>query len=43
MAGFLYSIHCMFVVKTYVKAEGQSAQEMYRAGIDVILNGLLTE
>ncbi len=43
VAGFLYSIHCMFVVKTYVKAEGQSAQEMYRAGIDVILNGLLAE
>jgi AcrR family transcriptional regulator len=40
VAGFLYSIHCMFVVKTYVKAEGQSAQEMYHAGIDVILNGL---
>jgi AcrR family transcriptional regulator len=43
VAGFLYSIHCMFVVKTYVKAEGQSAQEMYRAGIDVILNGLQTD
>jgi AcrR family transcriptional regulator len=41
VAGFLYSIHCMFVVKTYVKAEGQSAQEMYRTGINVILNGLL--
>ncbi len=40
VAGFLYSIHCMFVVKTYVKAEGQSAQEMYRAGIQVILEGL---
>ncbi len=43
VAGFLYSIHCMFVVKTYVKAEGQSAQEMYRAGIEVILNGLAAE
>jgi AcrR family transcriptional regulator len=43
VAGFLYSIHCMFVVKTYVKEEGQSAQEMYRTGIQVILNGLLTE
>ncbi len=41
VAGFLYSIHCMFVVKTYVKAEGQSAQEMYRAGIEVLLNGLV--
>jgi AcrR family transcriptional regulator len=43
VAGFLYSIHCMFVVKTYVKAEGQSAREMYRAGIEVILNGLVAE
>lgn len=43
VAGFLYSIHCMFVVKTYVKAEGQSAQEIYRAGIEVILSGLVTE
>jgi|WetSurMetagenome_2_1015567.scaffolds.fasta_scaffold87922_2 AcrR family transcriptional regulator len=42
-AGFLYSIHCMFVVKTYLKAEGQSAQEMYRTGIELILNGLLAE
>jgi AcrR family transcriptional regulator len=43
VAGFLYSIHCMFVVKTYIKSEGQSAQELYRAGIEVILNGLMIE
>jgi len=43
VAGFLYSIHCMFVVKTYIKAEGQSALEMYRAGIDVILAGLVVD
>ncbi len=43
VAGFLYSIHCMFVVKTYVKAEGHSAQEMYRTGIELLLKGLLTE
>jgi AcrR family transcriptional regulator len=43
VAGFLYSIHCMFVVKTYIKAEGQSAQEIYRAGIDVILRGLVAD
>jgi len=43
VAGFLYSIHCMFVVKTYIKAEGQSAQEIYRAGIEVLLNGLVAE
>lgn len=43
VAGFLYSIYCMFIIKTYVKSEGQSAQEMYRAGIDVILKGLLND
>jgi AcrR family transcriptional regulator len=43
VAGFLYSVHCMFVVKTYIKAEGQSAQELYRAGLEVILKGLLAE
>lgn len=43
VAGFLYSIHCMFVVKTYIKEEGQSAQELYRAGIEVILNGLVEQ
>lgn len=41
VAGFLYSIYCMFIIKTYVKSEGQSAQGMYQAGIDVILKGLL--
>jgi AcrR family transcriptional regulator len=43
VAGFLYSVYCMFIIKTYVKSEGHSAQEMYKAGIDVILKGLLTD
>jgi AcrR family transcriptional regulator len=43
LIGFIYSIHCMFIVKTFIKAEGQSAQEMYHAGIDVVLNGLLAK
>lgn len=43
VAGFLYSIHCMFVVKTYIKAEGQSAQELYHAGVELILKGLVQE
>lgn len=41
VAGFLYSIYCMFIIKTYVKSEGQSAHGMYQAGMEVILNGLL--
>jgi AcrR family transcriptional regulator len=41
VAGFLYSIYCMYIIKTYIKSEGQSAQAMYQAGIDVILAGLL--
>lgn len=43
VTGFLYSIHCMFVVKTYIKAEGQSAQEMYQVGLETIINGLSFE
>jgi AcrR family transcriptional regulator len=43
VAGFLYSIYCMFIIKTYVKSEGHSAQEMYRAGVEVVLKGLLNE
>ncbi|MBN1532565.1 MAG: TetR/AcrR family transcriptional regulator [Spirochaetes bacterium] len=41
VAGFLYSVYCMFIIKTYVKSEGHTAQGMYRAGIDLILKGLL--
>ncbi len=41
VSGFLYSVYNMFIIKTYLKSEGQSAQEMYQTAIDVILNGLL--
>lgn len=43
VTGFLYSVYCMFIIKTYIKSEGQSAQEMYAAGIDIILKGLLCD
>jgi AcrR family transcriptional regulator len=43
VTGFLYSVYCMFIIKTYIKSEGQSAQEMYEAGIDIILKGLLCD
>jgi AcrR family transcriptional regulator len=43
VAGFLYSVYSMFIIKTYVKAEGHTAGEMYRAGIELILKGLLAE
>jgi AcrR family transcriptional regulator len=43
IAGFLYSIYSMFIIKTYIRSEGQSAQEMYQAGIDLILEGLLNQ
>lgn len=43
VAGFIYSVYCMFIIKTYAKSEGHSAREMYRAGLDVILHGLLTD
>lgn len=43
VAGFLYSVYCMFIIKTYVKSEGQTAERMYHAGVDVVLRGLLRE
>ncbi len=41
-AEFLYSIYVMFIIKTYVKSEGNSSSQMYEQGIKLILNGLLT-
>ena len=40
-AEFLYSIYVMFIIKTYVKSEGNSSSTMYEQGIELILNGLL--
>ncbi len=40
-AELFYSIYVMFIIKTYIKSEGQSTQEMYEDGIDILLNGLL--
>lgn len=43
IAELLYSIYVMFIIKTYVKSEGRSAQTMFDEGLDLILNGLLTK
>jgi len=40
-AEFFYSIYVMFIIKTYVKSEGQSAQKMFDEGLDLMLNGLI--
>ena len=39
--GFLYSVYVMFIIKTYVKSEGDDSFGLYETGIDLILNGLL--
>jgi hypothetical protein len=36
VAGFLYSIHCMFVVKTYVRRD---SQQRFIAGIESSFTG----
>jgi len=41
IAEFFYSIYVMFIIKTYVKSEGQSAQKMFDEGLDLMLNGLI--
>lgn len=41
VARLFYSMYIMFVIKTYVKAEGQSTIRMFEEGIDLILHGML--
>jgi AcrR family transcriptional regulator len=41
IAEFFYSIYVMFIIKTYVKSEGQSAQKMFDEGLDLMLYGLI--
>ena len=41
IAEFFYSIYVMFIIKTYVKSEGQSAQKMFDEGLDLMLHGLI--
>ena len=41
VAEFLYSIYVMFIIKTYIKSEGQSTQIMFNEGLTILLNGLL--
>ncbi len=43
IAEFLYSIYVMFIIKTYVKSEGRSAQEMFDKGLELLLTGLALE
>ena len=41
-AEFLYSIYVMFIIKTYVKTEGQAASVLFDDGLDLLLHGLLS-
>jgi len=41
VAEFFYSIYVMFIIKTYIKSEGQSTQKMFNEGLSILLNGLL--
>jgi len=41
VAELLYSIYVMFIIKRYIKSEGQSTQKMFNEGLNILLNGLL--
>ena len=41
VAELLYSVYVMFIIRTYVKAEGKSTQKMFEQGLDIVLHGLL--
>ncbi len=40
-AEFIFSVYVMFIVKTYVKKEGRSIEELFDDALDMILSGLL--
>lgn len=40
VAELLFSIYIMFLIKTYIKSEGNSAVRMYKEGVTLILRGL---
>jgi len=40
MTELLFSIYIMFLIKTYIKSEGNSAVRMYEEGVRLILRGL---
>lgn len=40
-AELFYSFYVMFIIKTYIKSDGHSTQEMFEYGLSLILNGLL--
>ena len=40
MTELLFSIYIMFLIKTYIKSEGNSAVRMYEEGVALVLRGL---
>lgn len=38
---FLFSIYIMFIIRTYVKSEGESLEKMIGTAADILLNGLV--
>ncbi|MCU0843617.1 MAG: TetR/AcrR family transcriptional regulator [Spirochaetes bacterium] len=37
---FLFSVYIMFLIRAYVKPEGENVAEMFREGLEMILRGL---
>ncbi len=40
-AELFYSFYVMFIIKTYIKSDGYSTEQMFENGLDLILTGLL--
>jgi hypothetical protein len=38
---FLFSVYIMFLIKAYVKPEGENVAAMFREGLRLILRGLV--
>ncbi len=41
-AELFYSFYVMFIIKTYIKSDGHSTEEMFEHGLELILTGLLS-
>ena len=42
-AELIFSVYVMFIIQTYVKSEGSSAQEMFDFSVELMLKGLLKQ
>ncbi|MBF0396859.1 MAG: hypothetical protein HQK78_08815, partial [Desulfobacterales bacterium] len=43
VAEVLFSVYIMFIIKTYIKPESGANMDMFKIGLDLILEGLIAK